>query len=289
MKDKKWGGIWTDKKLSAFSKYVAAYLRIMNKFPYWQTIYFDGFAGSGKRETPCKDGLLKGLFDLEDLNTYKGAAERVLSLEDDLHFDFYYFIDKNEASLEKLENRLEEFKNSNFKISYKAGDCNEFLLELSTAMKKDKNKYAALVLLDPFGMQISWDSIASLANTRSDVWILIPTGVIVNRLLDKKGELKSIKKLESFFGLSEQEIFDYFYNVKTRQTFFGEVETIEKISRPIEKIAELYTKQLNTIWDFTTKRPLRLVNSKGAPIFHFAFASNNANAVKIASQIISKR
>jgi hypothetical protein len=39
-------------------------------------------------------------------------------------------------------------------------------------------------------MQINWESIASLKDTRTDIWILIPTGVIVNRLLDKSGELK---------------------------------------------------------------------------------------------------
>jgi len=42
-----WGGPWTEKKLNAFSKYVWSYLTIMKKFPFWKTIYFDGFAGSG--------------------------------------------------------------------------------------------------------------------------------------------------------------------------------------------------------------------------------------------------
>ncbi|MBK7553424.1 MAG: hypothetical protein IPI55_02165 [Flavobacteriales bacterium] len=42
-----WGGSWTEKKLVAFEKYVKAYLTIMAKNPYWKTIYFDGFAGSG--------------------------------------------------------------------------------------------------------------------------------------------------------------------------------------------------------------------------------------------------
>jgi hypothetical protein len=44
-----WGGSWTQKKLVAFSKYVAAYLAIMH-LRQWKTIYFDGFAGSGDRK-----------------------------------------------------------------------------------------------------------------------------------------------------------------------------------------------------------------------------------------------
>ncbi|MDZ7846332.1 MAG: hypothetical protein U5L96_06000 [Owenweeksia sp.] len=58
--------------------------------------------------------------------------------------------------------------------------------------------------------------------------------------------------------------------------------------KPIEKVAQLYTKRLNNIWKFVTPRPLRLDNTRGTPIFHFVFASNNANAVKIANQILEK-
>lgn len=53
-----WGGPWTEKKLEAFSKYVWSYLTIMKKFPYWKTIYFDGFAGSGTREKQVNSDLL---------------------------------------------------------------------------------------------------------------------------------------------------------------------------------------------------------------------------------------
>ncbi len=142
------------------------------------------------------------------------------------------------------------------------------------------------MLLDPFGMQIDWESIASLKETRSDVWILIPTGVIVNRLLDKKAELKNIKKLESFFGLGESEIKAYFYKKERQQTLFGETEIVRKVEEPIEKIAQLYIERLNTIWKYVTNKPKVLYNKRNVPIFHFVFASNNQNAEKIAGQII---
>jgi three-Cys-motif partner protein len=136
-------------------------------------------------------------------------------------------------------------------------------------MKQNKNEFASLVLLDPFGMQINWESIASLKGTRTDIWILIPTGVIVNRLLHKSGELKKSQKLESFFGLDKDEIFKYFYERKTYNSFFGEEEIIRKVSNPIERIAELYIKRLNTIWKYVTEKPLRLENSRGGPYFSF--------------------
>lgn len=282
-----WGGSWTEKKLDAFSKYVSAYLTIMAKRPYWKTIYFDGFAGCGNRKEHCNSPIYQQLFlTPEEEKVYKGAAERVLTLPNKLSFDYHYFVDLKIEHLEKLKEKLSALQRTKkTPFQYRDGDANKWICELSKALKAKKT-LAALVLLDPFGMQIEWESIASLKDTRSDVWILIPTGVIVNRLLDKECKLKNLKKLQSFFGLNEEEIKSYFYRVKTHQTLFGETEIVRKISNPIENIAVLYAERLKTVWSYVTEKPLRLENSRGVPIFHFVFASNNQNAVKIAKQII---
>ncbi len=281
----KWGGPWTEKKLDTFSKYVWSYLIIMKNFPFWKTIYFDGFVGSGIRDKTEDSELYHQLkITKEEERTYKGAAERVLDLKDNLSFDYYYFIDKNGDSLKKLEVKLRErFKNK--KLVFRSDDANKQLVELSNALKK--KKYAALILLDPFGMQINWQSIEQLRGTRSDVWILVPTGVIVNRLLDKKGILKFSNKLESFFGLPIDEIKTYFYKEQKVQTLFGEEEIINKVSNPIKKIAKLYADRMKTIWEHVTDEPLVLHNRNGVPLFHFVFASNNKNAKNIARQIIT--
>ncbi|HNW91039.1 MAG TPA: three-Cys-motif partner protein TcmP [Bacteroidales bacterium] len=283
-----WGGKWTEKKLDAFGKYVSAYLTIMKKYPYWKTIYFDGFAGSGEKKCKSTSQLYQQLMITEeDEKLYKGAAERVLTLSNNLSFDFHYFIDTKEESLKKLENKLCELqKTKENPFQYRSGDCNKHILDLSKAMKQNKNAFASLVLLDPFGMQIDWKSIETLKDTRSDIWILIPTGVIVNRLLDKHCNLKHSLKLQSFFGLSEEEIKEYFYRKETQATLFGEEESIKKVKKPIQKIADLYASRLGTIWKYVTEKPLCLVNTKDVPIFHFVFASNNESAYKIAKQII---
>ena len=198
-----------------------------------------------------------------------------------------YFIDKKESSLEKLRNKLgQKVDLSKRKVSFKSGDANKWIIDLANVLKLQN--YAALVFLDPFGMQIDWVSIEALKGTRSDVWILVPTGVIVNRLLDKAGELKYTDKLQSFFGLSEQEIKAIFYKQEIKPTLFGEVESISKISKPIEKIAKIYVERMKGIWKYVTEEPLRLDNRNGVPLFHFVFASNNASAIKIAKQIIKK-
>ena len=260
----------------------------------WKLIYFDGFAGSGSRNEAKKEAnsdLLQELFrdyclDEAELETYKGAAERVLSIPQK-GFDFYYFVDKDPESSAMLKQRLSKYEKIK-RLEFRNSDANKQIEMLAKAMHND-NSLAALVLLDPFGMQVDWNSIEQLKGTRTDLWILIPTGVIVNRLLDRKGELTHIEKLTLFFGKDENFLRDYFYKRKKVDTLFGETEIIEKVKKPIEKIAELYIEQLKTIFDYVTEKPLVLYNTRNTPIFHFACASNNQTAIKIASQIIKKK
>ena len=292
-----WGGRWTEEKLDAFEKYVNAYLTIMNSYREkcnWKLIYFDGFAGSGSRNETKKEknsDLLQELFkdlslDEEELETYKGAAERVLSISQ-RGFDYYYFVDKDKESSLKLHELLAPFENDKTLV-YRNSDANKQVEMLAQAMHNDKC-LTALVLLDPFGMQVDWRSIELLRGTRTDLWILIPTGVIVNRLLDRKCELTHIEKLSSFFGKDEEFLKEFFYKKKKVDNLFGETEIVEKVKKPIEKIAELYIDQLKTIFDYVTEKPLVLYNTRNTPIFHFACASNNATAISIASQIIKKK
>lgn len=292
-----WGGQWTEEKLDAFEKYVNAYLTIMNVYRdkfNWKLIYFDGFAGSGSRNDDGLQPVSEFMLDLfkeeyiveEELNTYKGAAERVLGIKQN-GFDQYVFVDKNKTSSQQLEEKLIPYaKEKN--LVFKTSDANEQVITLAKAMQKSK-KIASLVLLDPFGMQVDWSSIELLKGTRTDLWILIPTGVIVNRLLDRKGNLSHIEKLKTFFGKDEFFLKEYFYTVSQEQTFFGEIEKIKKVEKPIQKIAELYIQRLKDIFKCVTPEPLVLYNSRNTPIFHFACASNSKVAVKIANEIISKK
>lgn len=291
-----WGGAWTEEKLNAFEKYVNAYLTIMNKYrgQYdWKLIYFDGFAGSGSRneDTTSEDNqLMMDMMDehqitAEELTPYKGAAERVLNITQE-GFDFYYFIDKDAASSSQLQEKLASYQKDK-RLEFRHSDANTEVSKLADAMRKN-SKLKALVLLDPFGMQVDWSSIERLKGTSTDLWILIPTGVIVNRLLDRKCKLTHIEKLTSFFGKDEAFLRNYFYSTHQDMTLFGDVEVIEKVKEPIRKIAELYIQQMVTIFKYVTKQPLVLCNTRNMPIFHFACASNNESAVKIAHEIINK-
>jgi three-Cys-motif partner protein len=253
----------------------------------WKLIYFDAFAGSGSREPEQKEENTADLFDIteEDETVYRGSAERVVNI--DLRgFDYYYFIESDETSKTKLARRLEPVNaKKKLNVRFRSGDANEYLRKLADTMKKDA-KLHSLTILDPFGMQVNWESIAKFKGTKTDLWVLIPSGVIINRLLDKNGKLKSIKKLSSFYGLPEEEIKNYFY--KRNYAALFDIEGYQKVSEPIQKITELYIQQLKTIFKEVTPKPLEMMNGRNVPIYHFAFAANNSTAKKIASQIIGK-
>ena len=292
-----WGGSWTEQKLDAFAKYVAAYLTIMNNYRdkyNWKLIYFDGFAGSGSRgESEPYDETDKGLFDISEIDidkseseVYVGAAERVLQISIP-KFDYYYFNERNQESINALKAKLSRYSSVNARLEFRCNDANAELFKLSKALHNDRH-LKALVLLDPFGMQLDWDSIASLKGSGADVWILVPTGVIINRLLDGKGELLFSNKLQKFFGMSESEIRSFFYEDRTEMTLFGEETYCYKLPNAIRRIADLYITKLSEIFKYVLKEPLILYNRRGIPIFHFVFASNNQSAGKIASEIVGK-
>lgn len=293
-----WGGPWTEEKLEAFEKYVNAYLTIMNKYRgkfNWKLLYFDGFAGSGTRETnrETSSDLMMELFrdqdiSIEQITVYQGAAERVLNIKQK-GFDYYYFVDLDKSATDKLKEKLRSYVRQGKNLIFRNEDANSIVKEMGKYLIEHKTALKGLVLLDPFGMNLNWDTISSLKGAPIDLWILVPSGVIINRLLERDGSLKHIEKLKQYFGLTKEEIEDRFYIKKKDQTLFGEIEKKEKVKEPIKKIAALYVERLNTLFHYVTNEPLIMTNTRGVPIFHFVFASNNKNAMRIAQQIISKK
>lgn len=299
---KSWGGEWTDMKLDAFEKYVKAYLTIMKKYATensWKLFYFDAFAGNGSREAIPEEVnntevTLFGDKEIEEITeqaSYKGAAECVLGCNiDGFSFDYYYFVDKNEKSLQTLEEKLKKtFPDKAKCMAFKLGDANERILELVDYVKSHP-KCAVLILLDPFGMQLNWETLQVLKDIKHiDLWILVPSGVIINRLLTRNGKIMCPERLEKSFGMSIDKIQNYFYTQVKEPSLFGEITRQQKRDGTINKIAQLYLDLLRGEFAHVIEEPLILRNSMNCPIFHFVFASHNKIGVKIASEIVGKK
>ena len=299
---KSWGGQWTEDKLDCFEKYVKAYLTIMNKHRdknKWQLFYFEGFAGSGDREKDIDTAIEENnhtvtqlsLFDeipsvVQERPQYRGAAERVVLMEQKTRgFDYYYFIEKSETNLTRLEFKLNKYETVGRKV-FRPGDANSEVLNMAGYMRSHPEA-KVLCLLDPYGMSVKWSTITALAGTGVDLWILVPTGMIVSRLIQNNGQLRYPQKLEEFFGLPAKVIHDTFYIHPTYQPmlFDGESGMIQKRKNIINEIINLYCEQLGSLFSFVTHDPLVMRNGNGLPIFHFVCASDNKAAIKIAQSI----
>lgn len=276
---KKFGGNWTEKKIDILVDYTKAYLTIMNKHPYWKLIYFDGFAGSG---------LIKKELG-ENIKVIYGAAKRVLEIDHPRAFDIYYFVEKdNNTYYELIQNTKVEYPVKN--IYPVQEDCNTKLYHMVDFLNSEEGKnHKVLAYIDPFGMQLDWNSIKYLKETSVDLWVLVPTGLGVNRLLKKDGNISDswYKRLEKFLGLSRKEIDNHFYQEKSTITLFGEHSYVQKESNAIEKAGELYSKRLSKVFNYVSN-PFELKNSQNTTMFHYFMASNNSSAVKIANDIINK-
>ena len=138
-------------------------------------------------------------------------------------------------------------------------------------------------------MQVEWRSIESLRSLPIDMWILVPTGLGVNRLLKNDGEISDawLERLEKFLGLTREEIEKKFYKKGIKNTLFGEDNFVIKEANAIENSAKLYQARLKEVFDFVSK-PYELKNSTNSVMYHLFLTSNNKAAEKIASEIVKK-
>jgi three-Cys-motif partner protein len=268
------GGSWIEMKMKIVVEYAKAYLTIMAKQKWAKTIYFDDFAGSGIIETN----------EREEIKT--GTALRILDITEPAPFDLYYFVELNEDYKNELEKRVNENYFGRNAHVVKA-DCNDKLMRLADFLMQNKN-YRALVFIDPYGMSVNWKSIEALNGLDTDLWILVPTGIGVNRMLKNDGKISDswYEKLEKFLGINREKINTTFYKQVKYGNLFGDETTVQyKENNSISRIHELYKERLLSIFKHVSE-PFVLRNTTGSIMYHFMMATNNKTALKIANDII---
>ena len=160
--------------------------------------------------------------------------------------------------------------------------------ELSDFLLSAKGKnFRVLAYIDPCGMQLEWKSIINLSKAKIDIWILVPTGLGVNRLLKKNGDIDEtwLIRLEIFLGMQAKAIKSFFYKTETDLTLFGIEEHTKKEKDAIVLSATLYQERLKSVFAFVSQ-PYILKSTQGNIMYHMFMASSNRTAVKIANDII---
>lgn len=260
----------TLEKLEYFRKYLEAYLIATKRLPL--KYYVDAFAGTGKCvfcDLDCdSEGGLRcekcGRGEIVD-----GSALISLKLSND--FNGYYLIELKAENMQSLKKLVELDKSipsgRSVKVRYHSADSNVLLKNLH----KMVDKYTGcMILLDPEGSELFWDTIESLAKIpKADLFILYPYHMSLARLVKDYPE-----KLDRFYGTP-----------KWREVYGKCTNTADRS----EKMLEFYENNLlglgfKNIESKQIRRKLR----QGHPLYHLVLATHSDVAAKIMSQIFNK-
>lgn len=197
------GGVWTEVKLTIGAGYAQAFQTALKNQPF-ESWYIDPFAGTGERvEKRLGGGLLEGKVLEEELVRFAGSARRALDIEP--HFNHYRFADTKPAHIEALRRLAAEYVGRDIQIF--PGDGNECVRKIVGNRlwtgERSGWKQRGIVFLDPYGMNVAWDTLHLIAQTeRLDVWFLFAAKAVRQQLgpsLDRVDEGKAAA-LDRFFG-----------------------------------------------------------------------------------------
>ncbi len=305
------GGEWTEVKLKCLREYLEAYMRIMANQPWAKTTYVDAFAGTGripvKTNSEMKEDEQDDLFSQNNLRETQAPTAAVKESEQDelvvnrfldgsarvalsiqKPFDSYIFIDQKASNAKELQALKTEFPHIESRVQVVQADANRFMMNWVKEMKKDDR---AVVFLDPFGMQVEWDLLKAIADTRHiDLWLLVPIGMGVNRMMTNKDlpPQEWSERLTKFFGSEEWQ--ERFYKPVQQTDLFGDGPTHEKKAN-YEELSVYFVERLRSIFghDGVAPNPLTQRNSRNSPMFLLCFASTNKIGVKIAHWLLENR
>jgi three-Cys-motif partner protein len=282
------GGPWTQDKLIRLRDYLRAYMRIFRSRPYFETVYVDAFAGTGLiPPRPAGSAPQQRLEpdEPEVAGFIEGSARVALSI--DPPFTRYLFIERSASKVKELEGLREAFPDLAARIQIVRGDANDYLTDW--VGRTDWKRTRAVVFLDPCGMQVEWRLLEALGRTKAvDLWLLVPIGMGVNRLLTQN-ELPPKEwqdRLTRFFGTDEwlQEC----YQASAQGSLFGDQPALAKVV-DYERLAAYFVERLATVFPRVAPNPLTQRNSRNSPMFMLTFAAANATAIKIAHYLLQRK
>jgi len=264
----KFGGAWTERKLSVVRRYLERYAEALKYQPF-QRVYVDAFAGTGDRTDERRETL--PLLDLPDFDTItKGSARLALEVEPPFHR--YVLIERRTQRASELASLKSEFPNRDIEIIN--ADANGAIASICGST--DWRGTRGVVFLDPYGLQVTWDTLVAIAKTKAlDVWILFPSGMGLNRLLTKSGDIPQEWQdtLDKSLGTNEWRS-AFYRHEEELDLFAGPREKVVKDADPA-KLEKFYLGRLQTIFPTVANRCVRLTNSKEQTMYLLCFASAN--------------
>lgn len=278
----RFGGVWTELKLDAVHYYLGFFTRVLRTQPFdlW---YIDAFAGSGTRTVERETGgLLDDAPATEATEELAGSVLRALAV--DPPFSRHVFIEGNESRFRELEEICTSRPEK--KIVCRHGDANTELRAIFTSspwldQTAGRGKLRAVCFLDPYGMNVDWETLKLLANTSAvDVWYLFPMLAVTRHLANDMARVDEHKaaKLDAIFGTTNWR--EELYDTQVFTNLFEETVTtsVRKVTLP--QIEEYARKRLETLFRYVSPSLPLIADGRGQ-LFSLFCLSNSASDATI--------
>ena len=273
------GGSWTEEKLKILRDYLNTYTTVLKNKPF-RLIYFDAFAGGGLWSP--KSGYTEDDYG-EAQELHNGSPLIALGVNNK-PFDKLVFVEKDYSRSKSLEELSEKYAYRDIEIINE--DANTVLPQFCSSLGSFDR---AVVFLDPYATQVSWETVEAIAQTkRIDCWILFPRMAIARMMpTDTEPSSELQKQLDRIFGGREH--WKTLYRPSIQMSFL-EDEPRQERAQGSENIALCYLKRLESVFTRTASVRRTFRNSKDSPIFELFFAAGDPKgaptAVKIAEHIL---
>lgn len=262
-----YGGAWTEKKLQTLERYAELYIKSVGK--RFKVHYIDAFAGDGEgssKEVEILDDQPE-FFPTSNRIIIEGSASRLTNLQ----FHSLHFVEKNPDHVEKLSSLINKKGIQNGHVHH--GDANTKILEI---LKTISHRDRVLLFLDPFGLQVKWETLEAIAKqgVMCDIWYLFPFQRINSSISNSDKTITPHMKtpLKRCLGLSSEEIEKSIFDISGEVDLFGQVEPEKRKERGVE---QLFIKRLTKEFEYVEENPICLTNTQGRHIFSFILCSNN--------------
>ena len=274
----RFGGPWTQDKLDILRLYLDAYTTALKNQPFTLT-YIDAFAGAGMYIESDQD---RGEFE----EFHKGSTRIALDISDK-QFDHLVFIEENLERIRSLQELANQYSGRDIRII--EGNANVEIPKFCNSMGSSDR---AVVFLDPFATEVSWETVRAIAGTQKiDCWILFPLMATARMMPTGREPDRAIADhhLDRIFG--GREYWQQSYKDSLQIPLFDDAPRREREQGSAE-IANIYRERLRTVFHSVAESPRTLKNSRNGPLFELFFAAGNpkgANtAIRIANHILEK-
>jgi three-Cys-motif partner protein len=216
-----------------------------------------------------------------------GLVRRALAIEPP--FQHFIFNEPDLARYHVLHRLSAEHPSRDIQVM--SGDANDVVKGIFSSQpwsKKSRGNARGLVFLDPYALQVDWDTLAMLARTQAvDVWYLFPLRDVVRQLARRRSGIGAKEaRLDRVLSPRWRDLYSIPAPAAAwhQTTMFEEPGGLEQERNATQRqIEEWFRRQLQTIFSYASE-PLPLLTGQSRQAFSLflCVANPSAKAIELA-------